>query len=119
MRYQGEVLSDDESICEKCCKREFANDLGVAFCSMRHVSAFPCQNDELQLCLEQSDALIATTVMTSSVIMNDETPNEKHGLAREYYVNPTVSTLLYNSCPLRSVDMYCQMGIIVSLQTEK
>jgi hypothetical protein len=32
-------------------KREFANDLGVAFCFMRHVSPFPCQNDVLQLCL--------------------------------------------------------------------
>jgi len=57
--------------------------------------------------------------MTSSLIMNDETPNERHGLAYKYYVNPTVSTLLYNSCPLRFVDMYCQMGIFISLQTEK
>jgi hypothetical protein len=49
-------------IKEKCCemmrafvknvvKREFANDLGVAFCFMRHVSTSPCQNDVLQLCL--------------------------------------------------------------------
>jgi hypothetical protein len=51
MHYQGEMLSDDESICAKFCKREFANDLGVAFCFMRHVSTFPCPNDELQLCL--------------------------------------------------------------------
>jgi hypothetical protein len=57
--------------------------------------------------------------MTSSVIMNDETTDERHGLAHECYVNPTVSALLQNSCPLRSVDMYCQMGISVSLQTEK
>lgn len=57
--------------------------------------------------------------MTSSVIVNDETPDERHGLAHEYYVNPTVSTLLYNSCPLRSFDVWCQMGIIISLQTEK
>jgi hypothetical protein len=56
--------------------------------------------------------------MTSSVIMNDETTDERHGLVHEYYVNPAVSTRLYNSCPLRSVDMYCQMGIIISLQTE-
>jgi hypothetical protein len=57
--------------------------------------------------------------MTSSVFMNDGTPNERHGLAHEYYVNPTVSSLLYNSCPVRSVDMYCQMGTVISLQTEK
>jgi hypothetical protein len=57
--------------------------------------------------------------MTSSVIVNDETPDERHGLAHEYYVNPTVSTLQYNSCPLRSFDVWCQMGIIISLQTEK
>lgn len=49
-------------IKEKCCqmmralvknviKREFANDLVVAFCFMRHVLTFSCQNDVLQLYL--------------------------------------------------------------------
>jgi hypothetical protein len=35
----------------KNVKREFANDLGVAFYFMRHVLPFTCQNDVLQLCL--------------------------------------------------------------------
>lgn len=51
--------------------------------------------------------------------MNYETPEVRHGFAHEYYVNPTLSIFLYNSCPLKSVDMHSQMGITISLQTEK
>jgi hypothetical protein len=81
--------------------------------------AIPLSNDVLELCLQENDDLITSTLMTSSVIMNKEMPDERGGLAHEYYVNLTVSAFLYNSCPLRSVGIYCQMAIIINVQTER
>jgi len=39
------------ALVKNVIKREFANDLVVAFCFMRHVLTFSCQNDVLQLYL--------------------------------------------------------------------
>jgi hypothetical protein len=44
-----------------------------------------------QLCLKENSNLIITTVMTPSIIINQETPNKRRGgLPREWYVKSNI-----------------------------
>lgn len=64
--------------CKKCCQKSVTPQLNLTtnFCFIR-CSTFLANSDGFQLCLKQSNDLASNAIMTSSIIINHETPYER------------------------------------------